>query len=96
MPIDKIIEKIDTCPIPLGDTGIDVPTDFDPGYEIQTQCDCGNNLWEPGDFKLGHSTITGEQFIMKANLCTLCKAPQLWISKQYLKMKGLNGTRTIS
>lgn len=66
---------------------MDVPDDFDPGYDLQTKCDCGNEEWEPGDLILGHSNITDEQMTMKANLCTSCKAPQMWISRQYLKIK---------
>lgn len=85
MPIGKKFEKLDSIPIPLDNIVTDVPDDFDPRYDLQTKCDCGNEVWESGDIKVGHSTITGEEFVMKANLCTSCKAPQMWISRHKIK-----------
>lgn len=86
MPTDRRFEKLDSMPIPL-EGGIDIPPDFDPGYDLQTKCDCGNEVWEPGEFLLGKFAIDEEPMTMKVNLCTSCKAPQMWVSRQYLKIK---------
>lgn len=71
--------------IPLNE-GIDVPADFDPGYTVQTVCDCGNDQWEIGEIDFGtlFNCPLGKK---KINKCTTCGNAQLLISNEYLKKK---------
>ncbi len=62
---------------------IDIPDDFEPGYELEEECPCGCEVYRPSILNIAEGWAP-----MNIELCDSCDRPRLNVSI-WCKKKGL-------